>query len=330
MTKQKLIDSCNRHLNYLRLSITDRCNLRCTYCVPPDRIPKLSHANVLRYEEIIRIVKVAIKLGISKVRVTGGEPLVRKGVYEFLQDLAGLEGLKDISLTTNAVLLEKNIKKIKSAGISRINISIDTLKPEKFKQITGFDQFDQMWRGIKAAESYGFHPIKLNVVAMRGINDDELIDLARLSIENPYHIRFIEHMPIGSANIRGGSLLLAPEIKQRVSVLGKLSPVGNSKNDGPAQRYRFEGAKGEVGFIHALSQHFCDSCNRLRLTAGGQLRPCLLSDKEIDLKGPIRSGCNDREIANIFFKAVRHKPSDHNLAARGPNDVNGQMSAIGG
>jgi cyclic pyranopterin phosphate synthase len=271
-----------------------------------------------------------MKLGISKIRVTGGEPLVRKGVYDFLGELSRIDGLADLSLTTNAVALKENLKKIKSAGIKRINISLDTLKPEKFAQITGMDLFDQVWKGIQGALEMGFHPIKINVVALSGVNDDELADMARLSFDYPFHIRFIEYMPIGESQMGNGPLLLAPEIKKRISLLGNLIPVRNSANDGPAQRYRFEGALGEIGFIHALSHHFCDRCNRLRLTARGRLRPCLLSDYHEDMKGPLRSGCSDNQLAEIFFKAVRHKPSDHNLSLQNPPRVCGQMHSIGG
>jgi cyclic pyranopterin phosphate synthase len=326
----KLIDPYNRHLNYLRISITDRCNLKCIYCVPRDLIQRLSHDEILTYEEILRLVRIGIRLGISKIRVTGGEPLVRKGVYDFLTDLSGLDGLADLSLTTNGVSLKTNLNKIKAAGINRINISLDTLNRTKFEHITGLDLFDQVWQGIEMALGMGFHPIKLNIVALKGINDDELTDMARLSFDYPLHIRFIEYMPMGESQIGNGPLLLAPEIKRRISVLGKLIPVPNTMNDGPAQRYHFEGAAGEIGFIHALSHHFCDRCNRLRLTARGQLRPCLLSDHHEDVRGIMRTGGTDEQLAEVFFKAVRHKPSDHNLAIQNPSRVCGQMSSIGG
>ncbi len=331
MAALKLIDPCNRHLNYLRISITDRCNLKCIYCMPQDLVARLPHAEILKYEEILRIVRVGVKLGISKIRVTGGEPLVRKGVYEFLHQLSLLEGLTDLSLTTNGVALKDNLEKIQAAGIRRINISLDTLNRKKYERITGVDLFDQIWQGIEKALEMGFDPIKLNVVALNGINDDELTNMARLSLDYPLHIRFIEYMPIGESQLGNGPLLLAPEIKKRISSeLGQLIAVRNSATDGPAQRYRFEGARGEVGFIHALSHHFCDRCNRLRLTASGQLRPCLLSDRHEDIKGPLRSGCSDEQLADIFLRAVRHKPSDHNLAAGGRSRINGRMSAIGG
>ena len=330
MADLKLIDPYNRHLNYLRISITDRCNLKCIYCVPPDLIPRLSHDEILTYEEILRLVRIGIRLGISKIRVTGGEPLVRKGVYGFLTDLSGLDGLADLSLTTNGVALNANLDRIKAAGIKRVNISLDTLNRTKFERITGVDLFNQVWQGIEMALSMGFHPIKLNIVALNGINDDELIDMARLSFDYPLHIRFIEYMPIGKSQIGNAPLLLAPEIKKRISVLGKLAPVPKTMNDGPAQRYHFEGAAGEIGFIHALSHHFCDRCNRLRLTARGRLRPCLLSDHQEDVKGIMRTGGTDEQLAEVFFKAVRHKPSDHNLAIQNPSRICGQMSSIGG
>jgi cyclic pyranopterin phosphate synthase len=298
--------------------------------MPPGFIPRLSHDEILRYEEIIRIIKVGIRLGISKVRITGGEPLVRKGVYGFLEQLSGVDGLLDIALTTNGVALKDNIDKIKSAGIQRINISLDTLSRKKYKQISGYDRFDHVWEGIHAAHKKGFKPIKLNVVALSGVNDDEIEDFARLSLSYPFHIRFIEYMPIGKSRMKYGPLLLVPEIKNRISTIGKLVPVKNSINDGPAERYKFEGGNGEIGFIGALSHHFCNRCNRLRLTASGQLRPCLLSDHFEDLKGPLRKGCSDDELAEIFLAAIHHKPSDHNLSGSNQKDVSSQMSSIGG
>ena len=330
MNNSKLIDNNNRHLNYLRISITDRCNLQCRYCEPQDLIPKLSHADILTYEEILRVVRVATRLGISKVRVTGGEPLVRKGVYDFLSELTAMPGLKDVSLTTNGVLLEANLTKIQAAGISRINISLDTLDPAKYREITGYDEFSRVWRGIEKAHQMGFYPIKLNIVALKGINEEELAEMARLSFQYPFHIRFIEYMPIGRSDFSPDSLLLAPEIKSRISDLGKLVTVRKNEHDGPARRYKFENAIGEIGFIPALSHHFCNKCNRLRLTASGQLRPCLLSDHQENLKEVIRKDGSDRQIADIFIKTVRHKPSDHNLVSKSPARVCGQMRAIGG
>jgi cyclic pyranopterin phosphate synthase len=300
------------------------------YCVPREDIPWLSHDQVLRYEEILRLIKIGAGMGIAKVRITGGEPLVRKGVYDFLTDLKKINGLSDISLTTNGVLLAENIIRIRNAGIRRINVSLDTLNRQKYKEITGHDQYERVWRGILSAHEMGLGPIKINVVALKGINDDELIDFARLSFSYPFHIRFIEHMPIGISGTKIGQHLLAPEIKARLGSLGRLIPIEKGTLDGPAERFKLEDAVGEVGFIRPLSRHFCAHCNRLRLTASGQLRTCLLSDNQVDLKGPLRSGASDNELAEILLNAVRHKPSEHHLSDDCPGNVNSHMSAIGG
>jgi cyclic pyranopterin phosphate synthase len=298
--------------------------------VPYDFIPKIAHKEILSYEEILRIVRISVRLGISKIRITGGEPLVRKGVYNFLEQLTKIQGLLDISLTTNGVLLKDNINKIRSAGIKRINISLDTLNRKKFSQITGHDFFNQIWEGIVLAQKMGFDPIKINVVPLKGVNDDELLDIAALSIEYPFHIRFIEYMPMGTNNMEIDRHLLAPEIKKRINQLGKLIPIEKSINDGPAERFKFESARGEIGFIRPISQHFCNTCNRLRLTASGQLRPCLMSDVQIDLKTPLRKECSDGKLAEVFLQAVRQKPSEHNLSIGHPAIVSAQMCAIGG
>lgn len=290
----------------------------------------MSHADILSYEEILRIVRTGVHLGISKIRVTGGEPLVRKGVCDLLKELSLIGGLSDISLTSNGVLLRDNIEKIRSAGIKRINISLDTLDRQKYKKITGCDYFDQVWEGIELAHNMGFDPIKINVVPLKGINDDELTEIAGLSLTYPFHIRFIEYMPIGNRKpkIQNSKLeILAPEIMQRISLLGVLNPVKKGMNDGPADRYKFEGARGEIGIIRPISHHFCNNCNRLRLTASGRLRACLLSDRQEDIKGPLRNGCSDKELEEIFLKAVQFKPLEHNIA---DDTVSGQMSAIGG
>jgi len=326
----KLTDRYDREINYFRISITDRCNLRCLYCKPHDLIPKLSHSEILSYEEILRLVKISKQLGITKVRITGGEPLIRKDVCHFLRALTAIDGLSDVSLTTNGVYLKENLEKIKSAGIERINISIDTLNKRKFKQITGHDYFNQVWEGIELAQKMGMTPIKLNVVALRGINDDEIADFAKLSLSYPFQVRFIEYMAIGNSETDMGNNILTPEIKDRIKVLGQLEPVEKKSNSGPAQIYKLKNAKGEIGFISALSQHFCHSCNRLRLTASGQLRPCLLSDKEEDLKGPMRNGCSDSELANLFIKAIKRKGLKHQMTGDQSVRVARQMSSIGG
>ncbi len=326
-----LTDRYNRHLNYLRVSITDRCNLKCIYCQPRRGIPRLEHEDILTYEEILRIVKIAGSLGVTKVRVTGGEPLVRKGVYRFLGQLRRITALTDVSLTTNALLLAEHIQELKTAGIRRINISLDTLDKDKFAKITGLDCFEKVWAGIMKAHEAGFSPIKINTVALPGINDDELQTLAGLTLRYPFHVRFIEYMPIGSSAIRSTESLLAPEIRFRIeSALGPLEPVASSESDGPASRFRFKSAAGEVGLITALSHHFCHRCNRLRLTAAGQLRTCLLSGYQLDIKTPLRRGCSDTAIAELFMEAVSHNTRQHNLTGIHGQPVVGQMSAIGG
>jgi cyclic pyranopterin phosphate synthase len=318
-------------LNYLRISITDRCNLRCRYCSPSHRIPKLSHEDILSYEEILHLVRIAVQLGISKVRITGGEPLVRKGVYEFIQALHQVEGISDVSLTTNGVLLKDNADALIAAGLHRINISLDTLNPEKFMNITGVDAFDRVWEGIQKAYRAGLSPIKINTVVLRHTNENELENIARLSFIYPFHFRFIEYMPIGMSEQETADNLYSPEIKQILTErIGELIPVEHQISDGPAERFRFAGAAGEVGFISAMSHHFCHTCNRLRLTASGQLRSCLLSDHQEDLKTPLRSGASDEVLSAIFIKAARMKGVQHGLTADMPVRVSGQMSSIGG
>lgn len=330
MIKNVLTDRYQRHLNYLRVSITDRCNLRCVYCVPGVPLPRLDHREILSYEEILRVVRVGIGLGVNKVRITGGEPLVRKGVTGFLGRLTAMEGLRDVSLTTNGVRLEEEVDAIRAAGIRRINVSLDTLDPAKYLRITRRDQFSRVWNGIMAAHRAGFDPIKINVVALGGINDDELADLAGLAYDYPFHVRFIEYMPIGNVGDDHGRQIFREDILKRIGRLGNLTPVAQQKLDGPAERYRLAGARGEVGIIGAISNNFCRNCNRLRLTASGRLRTCLLSDREIDLKGPIRRGCTDRDLEAIFVRAARRKQACHHLTEPWTSKVNDRMSAIGG
>jgi GTP 3',8-cyclase len=328
-SNHQLIDGCHRRLNYLRISITDRCNLSCLYCNPRIKTQKLLHKNILRYEEILRIIRMGVRLGITKVRVTGGEPLVRKGCCDFLDQVARIQGIEDIALTTNGVLLKPHIDRIMAAGIQRLNISIDTLDRHKYEKITGEDVFNQVWEGIWAALEKGCNPVKLNVVALRGINDDELTALAKLSIDYPFHVRFIECMPIGRPMPSCGPPLLSSEIQTRILDLGKLHPVSNGVHDGPAQRFKFENAIGEVGFISPLSHHFCNTCNRLRLTADGHILSCLLSNVCEDIKTPLRMGLLDEDLMDVFVRAVKRKPAgrpDVLPALIQPE----QMNAIGG
>jgi cyclic pyranopterin phosphate synthase len=329
-TLDPLVDGEKRHLNYLRISITDRCNLRCLYCVPEGRIPKLDHDDILSYEEILRLVNIGIALGIRKVRVTGGEPLVRKGVVDFLSRLKQIRELEDVSLTTNGVLLSAYARRIFDVGIRRVNVSLDTLNREKYAHITGYDYFDKVWAGIQSALDIGFSPIKINVVAMRGINDDEIIHFGELSRAYPFHIRFIEYMPIGNSRATEREQILTPEIQSRIASLGTLTPINSDNHDGPARRFKLFGASGEIGFISALSHHFCHRCNRLRLTADGKLRACLLSDQYDDIRQPLRNSASDESLADIFRHSVKKKAARHSLDGVCKTGINSQMQGIGG
>lgn len=330
--RQKLMDSFGRTISYLRLSITDRCNLRCRYCKPEKSPAFLAHADILTYEELLRLTKIAVGLGIRKVRVTGGEPLVRRGVTAFLSELAQIQGLEDVSLTTNGVLLKKHIEHIHGSAIHRINISLDTLRREKYRQITGTDAFDDVWKAIELARAMEFDPIKINMVVIKGFNDDEVDDMALLARSYPYHIRFIEYMPVGG-NQANAIRYIVPisTIRNRIETdIGKLMPVSKGIHDGPAERYKFENGVGEIGFIGSMSNHFCNSCNRLRLTANGYLRPCLLSNTQQDIKTPMRAGATDVELEGIVLNTVHQKPSQHLFSSGSGAVIWDQMSAIGG
>ena len=334
-----LIDMFSRTISYLRLSLTDRCNLKCMYCVTEDEqkgcLTKLSHGELLSYEELLRIVRVAVSMGISKLRLTGGEPLLRSNVMHFIDRLAEIDRLHDIRITTNGVLLEKYAERLVAAGVNKINISLDSLKPERFARITGVDCFDQVWRGIEKARSVGFSPVKLNMVVMRGINDDELPDFAMLSRQTEMQVRFIEFMPIGSSSRwNKNTYMSSDEIKERIKALGELIPLSGLRTDGPASVFRLgRDALGKLGFISPISHHFCDRCNRLRLTSEGMLRSCLLHDEETDLRSVLRRGCSDEVIKETLLEAIRNKPKGHQMEERlkeHGSDCHGRMSRIGG
>ena len=276
------VDSSQRVINYLRVSITDRCNLRCMYCVGNEFFEFIPHDEIVSYEEILHLVRLFVRKGIRKIRVTGGEPLVRKGAIDFLKALREIPGLNEVTLTTNGVLLEKYAAQIRESGVRRLNISMDTLRPDKFALITGKDLFHQVWRGIREAQRQGLAPLKINVVAIRGFNDDEILDFARLAVEEPFHVRFIEFMPIGRDNPWSREQLLpVDEIKGIIEARMKLEHDFTVPPDGPASRFKPEGGVGEIGFIGALTRHFCAACNRLRLTSTGKLRACLFSDEGV-------------------------------------------------
>jgi cyclic pyranopterin phosphate synthase len=347
-----LSDSFHRPISYLRVSVTDRCNLRCAYCVPPQGLQPLSAHEVLRYEEIIRIVKAARGLGITKVRVTGGEPLVRAGILDFIRMLAEVDGIEDIAMTTNGILLSKHAASLRQAGLKRVNVSLDTLRPDRFQQITRGGRLEDVLEGLMAAEEAGLSPLKINVVAMEGFNHDEVLDFARLTIERDWHVRFIELMPMGQGGLEDGGREEAPrcltadfrslleagnimdgflsmaQIRELLRPLGPLEPGQVVAGNGPAKYYRLPGAKGTLGLISPISEYFCSSCNRLRLTADGHLRPCLLADQEVDLRTPLRQGASPAELESLIRQAIAAKPEKHRIGERiTPKD---KMARIGG
>lgn len=337
--KTPLIDLFSRTISYLRLSLTDRCNLRCMYCVTEEEsegcLTKLSHDELLTYEELLQVVRVAVTMGITKVRLTGGEPLVRRNVMQFIRALTHIEGLDDVRITTNGVLLEQFGPELFAAGVTKVNISLDSLRPERVQSITGVDCFDQVWRGIETVLVLGFAPVKLNMVAMRHINDDEILDFAQLSQQLPLQVRFIEFMPIGeSTRWNADTFISTDEIMARIQTLGDLIPLQKGRNDGPAQVFRLgEKAAGSLGFISPLSHHFCNRCNRLRLTSAGALRSCLLHDDEVDLRAVLRNDPTDAAIREALLTAIRNKPRGHQLEERmrrSGSDCHGRMSRIGG
>lgn len=299
-------DSYHRRIDYLRLSITDRCNLRCVYCMPPEGVPFVPHPEILHYEEILRLAGIAVSLGITKIRVTGGEPLVRQGVLTLLRQLAALPGVESLSITTNGVLLPEFAQDLFQAGIKRLNISLDTLSPARYRDITRHDLFPTVWQGIRRALEVGFHPIKLNTVVLKGINDDEVEALARLTYEFPFHVRFIEVMPF--AAVTSEHYLSGDEILARLNRVERLVPTLSSHNNGPARYFRFPAALGKIGIINPLSHHSCQTCNRLRLTADGQLRTCLFATTEVSLKRLLRGGARDEEVRQAMRQAIKNKP----------------------
>jgi cyclic pyranopterin phosphate synthase len=327
---QPLVDSFQRPVNYLRVSVTDRCNLRCRYCMTskPNWLPK---GHILTLEEIHRMVRIAVTLGMTKIRLTGGEPLCRKGILHLISWLARLDGLEDLALTTNGTLLAQKACQLKEAGLRRVNISLDTMDAEAYRRMTGMDLLEVVWQGIHAAADAGLNPIKINTVVMRGANDDQIELLADLAVHYPFHIRFIEYMPMGVDPHQSQKYFVSiAEIESRLKQMGPLIPIHRQHNDGPAARYRFEGAPGEIGLIGSMSAHFCSRCNRMRLTADGHLRPCLLSDDQIDVMSPLRQGASDDDLQALFARALSRKRQEHRLRFDGDCRLRTRMATIGG
>jgi cyclic pyranopterin phosphate synthase len=330
-TMKLLLDNYDRKINYLRLSITDRCNLRCRYCMPEEGVELVGHKDLLTYEEIVRTIEVFACHGITKIRLTGGEPLVRRGVVDLIKRIARIEGVKDLSLTTNGVLLKDYARDLAEAGLRRINISLDTLQAERFAYITRRDRFKEVWEGIEETMRQGFSPVKINVVVMKGFNDDELRAFARLSLAYPLHIRFIEFMPVGGVSHWDGQEIIPfSRIMEEIRGIGELLPMGPYENGGPAKRYYIKGGKGEIGFISPISSHFCAQCNRLRLTPDGKIRTCLFSDEEIDLKGALRKAGGEAILEEILYQALQAKPEGHRIGDIRFKKCQRGMHAIGG
>ncbi|TFG45225.1 MAG: GTP 3',8-cyclase MoaA [Dehalococcoidia bacterium] len=319
------LDAYNRRVNYLRISVTDRCNLRCLYC-SDGNIDYLCHNDILSYEEIARIAKVGAEMGVRHVRLTGGEPLVRPYLSNLIKLLTAVPGIDDISLTTNGTLLKTQAAELKAAGLKRINVSLDSLIPERFTRITGGEKLNNVFEGIAEAHRVGLSPVKVNMVVMPGINDDEVNDFALKARDESWHVRFIEYMPFeGAGNTQ---ILTVAEIKEKIeTALGELWACCIS-GAGPANYFSFGFGHGTIGFIRPVSHRFCGQCNRLRLTADGKLRPCLLNDTEIDIKTAMRNGGGEAAIKELLYQAIMAKPERHHLeeAAVGGR----QMRQIGG
>lgn len=311
-----LIDHCNRRITYLRVSVTDRCNLRCVYCMPAEGVKWQEHDSIMRYEEIERVVRIAAEEGIRQVRLTGGEPLVRKNLPELIRMISSLPEIEDLSLTTNAILLADQAKALKDAGLLRINVSLDTMDAEKYARITRGGNIRRVFDGLEEAERVGLDPIKINMVLLKGVNDGDVIELANLSRDHNWQIRFIELMPVKNQQKWGEGFPDPQDMFLPVSqVKGLLAPMGlaaceKRTGSGPADIYKLPGARGTIGFINPLSHSFCDNCNRLRLTADGNLRPCLLSDAEVPLLPTLRGG---GDIRPLFYQAMDIKPESHTL-----------------
>jgi cyclic pyranopterin phosphate synthase len=324
------IDHFGRRIHYLRISLTDHCNLRCVYCMPEEMVFRPS-AELMQDDEIITLVQVFTSLGFDKIRLTGGEPTVRLHVVDLVQKIAHTPGVNTLTMTTNGVLLARLAQPLAQAGLQRVNISLDTLDPDKFQTLTRWGSVEDVWAGIQAAEAAGLTPIKINAVVVRGYNEPDMAELARLTLEHPWQVRFIEMMPFGGSDtFQLGQLVTAPEMHRIVeSNLGPLTPVNGGELDGEARVYRLPGAAGDVGFISSVSAPFCHSCTRARLTADGRLRLCLLREGEVDLLTPLRAGATEAELKQLIIDGLWQKPWGHGLA-EGIIPRNREMSQIGG
>jgi len=324
------LDRFGRTIHYLRISLTDHCNLRCVYCMPEEMTFR-PNAELMQDDEILRLVSLFAALGFDKIRLTGGEPTVRLNVVELVRGIAQTPGIRSLSMTTNGVLLAKLAKPLAEAGLQRVNISLDTLNPAKFQRLTRRGKLEDVWNGIQAAEQAGLTPIKINGVVVRGYNETDVIDLARLTLQHPWQVRFIEMMPFaGATDLQTGLVVTAQEIHATIeAALGPLETANNGELDGEARLYRLPGARGDIGFISSVTAPFCSLCTRARLTADGRLRLCLLREGEVDLLTPLRQGASQAELRQIILDGIWYKPWGHGLA-EGLVPLNRVMSEIGG
>lgn len=326
---QPTFDSYGRRINYLRISLTDACNLRCVYCMPEDMTFR-PRPELMTDEEILYLVRVGASLGVDKIRLTGGEPTIRPRLAEIVRGIAQTPGIKDLAMTTNAILLDKLAQPLAEAGLQRVNISIDTLDADKFHKITRWGHIDDVWRGIRAAERVGMTPIKLNSVVVRNFNEVDMVDLARLTLENDWDVRFIEMMPFGEiSDFQQTNVVTFQEMRARIEdAFGPLEEVGYDFVD-PSRPFRIPGAMGTLGFISSVTEPFCQGCGRVRLTADGKLRLCLLRDDEVDLLTPLRQGATFEEMQQLMYEGAFHKPWGHSLVD-GAFAKNRVMNQIGG
>jgi len=324
------LDRFGRRIHYLRISLTDHCNLRCVYCMPEDMTFR-PNAELMQDDEILRLVNLFAGLGFDKIRLTGGEPTVRAHVVELVRGIAQTPGIRSLSMTTNGVLLSRLARPLAEAGLQRVNISLDTLDPEKFRRLTRWGKLEDVWDGIQAAEEVGLAPIKLNGVVVRGYNERDIIDLAQLTMEHPWQVRFIEMMPFaGATDLQTGLVVTAQEMQACIeTALGPLEIANNGELDGEARLFRLPGSRGDIGFISSVTAPFCALCTRARLTADGRLRLCLLREGELDLLTPLRQGATQEELRQLILEGIWYKPWGHGLA-EGLIPLNRVMSEIGG
>jgi GTP 3',8-cyclase len=331
LVRGPLTDGFSRPITYLRVSVTDKCNLRCVYCMPDSGLPWLQRSELLAYEEIVEIVRAAAAVGVRSIRLTGGEPLVRRDLHRLVAAIAAIDGIDDVALSTNALLLAEQLDALVAAGLRRVNVSLDTLRPDRFEAIARRPGLEKVLTGIEAALAAGLAPVKVNCVVMRGRNDDEIHAFAALTRERPVFVRFIEVMPVHeNLDLQRDAYISSGEILERVAAIGELYSVAGPGGNGPARYFAFAGAPGAVGVISPLSHDYCERCNRVRLTADGRLRLCLFGDHAMDLRTPLRQGATTEMLAELLRSAMLIKPERHHLRLGEASSRMRAFSEIGG